>query len=63
MSEGSHSSAMKAAYERGIPMGRYGEADEVTAAVEFFGSESARYITGQVLAVDGGFVAAGNLSA
>jgi 3-oxoacyl-[acyl-carrier protein] reductase len=63
MSEGSHSSAMKAAYERGIPMARYGEADEVAAAVEFFCSESARYITGQVLAVDGGFVAAGNLSA
>jgi 3-oxoacyl-[acyl-carrier protein] reductase len=33
---------------------RFGEADEVAGAVEFLVSDSASYISGQVLAVDGG---------
>lgn len=37
-----------------IPVGRFGEPDDVAAAVLFLASEKARYITGQVLAVDGG---------
>jgi 3-oxoacyl-[acyl-carrier protein] reductase len=37
-----------------IPMGKLGEAGDVTEAVLFFASERARYITGQALAVDGG---------
>ena len=39
---------------RGIPMGRFGTPEEVAEAVVFLGSDRARYITGQVLAVDGG---------
>lgn len=37
-----------------IPLGRFGKAEDVGAAVAFFASPSASYITGQVLTVDGG---------
>ena len=37
-----------------IPLGRKGEADEIAYAVAFLCSEKAGYITGQVLAIDGG---------
>lgn len=37
-----------------IPMGRKGNAEEIAYAVAFLSSEKASYITGQVLAIDGG---------
>ena len=39
---------------RRVPLGRIGSPDELAAAVEFLASEDASYVTGTVLAVDGG---------
>ncbi|MFL5685958.1 MAG: 3-oxoacyl-[acyl-carrier-protein] reductase [Chloroflexota bacterium] len=38
------------------PLGRFGTAEEIADSVAFLVSDEARYITGQVLAVDGGLV-------
>jgi len=44
----------KDAMMKNIPLGRYGEPVEVAKAVVFLASEGAAYITGQVIAVNGG---------
>jgi NAD(P)-dependent dehydrogenase (short-subunit alcohol dehydrogenase family) len=42
-----------------IPMGRFGEADEVARAALFLASDDASFVTGPTLAVDGGYLAGG----
>ena len=42
------------AYAKAIPLGRLGSAQDVADAVAFLASDKASYITGQVLAVNGG---------
>ena len=37
-----------------IPLGTFGETEDIANAVAFLASDGARYITGQVLSVDGG---------
>ena len=37
-----------------IPMGKFGEAEDIANTVAFLASENAGYITGQVINVDGG---------
>ena len=47
------------AYHDAIPLNRYGTEYEIANAIYFLASEKASYITGQILAVDGGFEATG----
>jgi NAD(P)-dependent dehydrogenase (short-subunit alcohol dehydrogenase family) len=54
-----HSVAIRSDYHDVIPLERYGTVEEIAAAVGFLCSPAASYINGQVLAVDGGFEAAG----
>lgn len=46
--------AARTAAQSAIPMGRLGAPEDVARAIAFLASEEAAYITGQVLAVDGG---------
>jgi NAD(P)-dependent dehydrogenase (short-subunit alcohol dehydrogenase family) len=59
MARAVHTPEIRADYHDAIPLDRYGLEEELAEAVFFLCSDRASYITGQVLAVDGGFDAAG----
>ena len=54
-----HTPAIRKDYRDHIPLNRYGLETELAAVIFFLCSEDASYVTGQTLAVDGGFEAAG----
>ena len=59
MAKAVHTPEIRAGYRDAIPLARYGTPEEIADAVGFLCSSQAAYINGQVLAVDGGFDAAG----
>jgi len=59
MAKAVHTAEIRADYHDAIPLNRYGLEEELAEAVFFLCSDRASYITGQILAVDGGFDAAG----
>jgi NAD(P)-dependent dehydrogenase (short-subunit alcohol dehydrogenase family) len=59
MAQAVHSPEIRAAYHDAIPLNRYGLEEEIAETIFFLCSDRASYITGQVIAVDGGFEATG----
>lgn len=57
-----HSEETRKSFNNAIPMQRYGSTAEIAAAVAFLAGEDSSYVTGHVVPVDGGFVAAGILN-
>ncbi len=54
-----HSQDIIDAYHDAIPLNRYGSETEIAECIAFLCSDQASYVTGQVLAADGGFEATG----
>jgi NAD(P)-dependent dehydrogenase (short-subunit alcohol dehydrogenase family) len=54
-----HSADIRTSYKDAIPLARYGSIEEIANAIYFLCSPQASFINGQILAVDGGFDAAG----
>lgn len=54
-----HSPAIRAAYHDAIPLNRYGSEREIAEVIAFLAGDKASYVTGQIIASDGGFEATG----
>jgi NAD(P)-dependent dehydrogenase (short-subunit alcohol dehydrogenase family) len=59
MAKAVHTPEIRRDYHDAIPLERYGREEEIAEAIFFLCSPRASYLTGQVIAVDGGFEAAG----
>jgi NAD(P)-dependent dehydrogenase (short-subunit alcohol dehydrogenase family) len=59
MAKAVHTPEIRAAYHDAIPLNRYGLERELAEAIFFLCSDRSGYITGQTIAVDGGFEATG----
>ncbi|MDI3470149.1 MAG: Gluconate 5-dehydrogenase [Pseudolabrys sp.] len=59
MAKAVHTPEIRADYHDHMPLNRYGLEDELANAIYFLASDQASYITGQILAVDGGFDSTG----
>jgi NAD(P)-dependent dehydrogenase (short-subunit alcohol dehydrogenase family) len=59
MAKAVHTPEIRQDYHDHMPLNRYGMEEELAEAIFFLTSEKASYITGQVLAVDGGFDSTG----
>jgi 3-oxoacyl-[acyl-carrier protein] reductase len=57
-----HTPDTRAAYDRMIPLRRYGTPEEIAGAVAFLASDDAAYVNGHTLSADGGFLAAGMIA-
>lgn len=54
-----HSPEIIAAYHDAIPLNRYGSEREIAEVIVFLCSDRASYVTGQIIAADGGFESTG----
>jgi NAD(P)-dependent dehydrogenase (short-subunit alcohol dehydrogenase family) len=54
-----HTPEIRAAYHDAIPLNRYGTEKEIAEVIVFLCSDKASYVTGQTIAVDGGFESTG----
>ncbi|UXX82243.1 SDR family NAD(P)-dependent oxidoreductase [Roseovarius pelagicus] len=54
-----HSPEIIAAYHDALPLNRYGSEDEIASVICFLCSAKASFVTGQIIASDGGFEATG----
>lgn len=59
MAQAVHTPEIRRDYHDAIPLARYGLEDELATVIVFLCGEGASYVTGQEIAVDGGFGAAG----
>jgi NAD(P)-dependent dehydrogenase (short-subunit alcohol dehydrogenase family) len=53
---------VRAGFVQLTPMRRYARPEEVASAALFLASDESSFVTGSVVAVDGGYLSAGNLA-